>query len=132
MGSTRSEAKLHDLRNRYVRCEDLAEAARLWGASYRISEKQCFHGANCKRGATCQVGKRVQEMHVLGGVVLPLWDVVQKGLLAQKRQSERRLRLVRVTADPPEGEGGEARRVVGIHLPLGAVEEVLAKIKAPE
>lgn len=48
---------------------------------------QCMHGPNCKLGSFCTVGRRVQEVNVLGGLILPVWGTVEKALSKQVRYS---------------------------------------------
>ena len=42
-----------------------------------------MHGPKCKVGAACTVGRRVQEMYILGGLILPVWGTVEKALSKQ-------------------------------------------------
>lgn len=44
---------------------------------------QCMHGPNCKLGNFCTVGRRIQEVNVLGGLILPVWGAVEKALSKQ-------------------------------------------------
>jgi len=44
---------------------------------------QCMHGPNCKIGNFCTVGRRLQEVNVLGGLILPVWGAVEKALSKQ-------------------------------------------------
>lgn len=44
---------------------------------------QCMHGPNCKLGSFCTVGKRIQEVNVLGGLILPIWGTIEKALSKQ-------------------------------------------------
>lgn len=44
---------------------------------------QCMHGPNCKVGNYCTVGKRLQEVNVLGGLILPVWGTIEKALSKQ-------------------------------------------------
>lgn len=44
---------------------------------------QCMHGPNCKLGSFCTVGRRVQEVNVLGGLILPVWGTIEKALSKQ-------------------------------------------------
>jgi hypothetical protein len=42
-----------------------------------------MHGPNCKLGKFCSVGSRLQEVNVLGGVILPVWGKIQMALSKQ-------------------------------------------------
>lgn len=44
---------------------------------------QCMHGPNCKIDNFCTVGRRLQEVNVLGGLILPVWGAVEKALSKQ-------------------------------------------------
>lgn len=39
-----------------------------------------MHGPKCKVGSFCTVGKRLQEVNILGGLILPLWRIIEKAL----------------------------------------------------
>ena len=42
-----------------------------------------MHGPNCKIGNFCTVGRRLQEVNVLGGLILPVWGAIEKALSKQ-------------------------------------------------
>lgn len=42
-----------------------------------------MHGPNCKLGNFCTVGRRLQEVNVLGGLILPIWGTIEKALSKQ-------------------------------------------------
>lgn len=42
-----------------------------------------MHGPNCKLGNFCTVGRRLQEVNVLGGLILPVWGTIEKALSKQ-------------------------------------------------
>ena len=44
---------------------------------------QCMHGPKCKLGSNCTIGRRLQEINVLGGLILPVWGAVAKALAKQ-------------------------------------------------
>ena len=44
---------------------------------------QCMHGPKCKLGNYCTVGRRQQEVNVLGGLILPVWGTIDKALAKQ-------------------------------------------------
>ena len=70
-------------------------------------------------GSSCTIGRRVQQVHILGGLILPVWGTVEKALSKQVRKSHKRLRVVRVETTT------EGRRIVGLHIPNTAVDAVL-------
>ncbi|CAL1409342.1 unnamed protein product [Linum trigynum] len=119
VGESVREMSLSELRNKYRKLSSLEKARSGWEDEYEVSSRQCMHGPNCKVGIYCTVGKRVQEVYVLGGIILPVWGTIEKALSRQARQSHKRLRVVRLetTAD--------SQRIVGILVPSGAVESVL-------
>ncbi|OAY66062.1 hypothetical protein ACMD2_25955 [Ananas comosus] len=78
-----------------------------------------MHGPKCKVGSYCTVGRRLQEVNVLGGLILPVWKIIEKALSKQARQIHKRIRVVRLeTTD-------DNQRIVGLLIPNGAVESVL-------
>lgn len=42
-----------------------------------------MHGPKCKLGNFCTVGRRLQEVNVLGGLILPVWGTIEKALSKQ-------------------------------------------------
>ena len=44
---------------------------------------QCMHGPKCKLGNFCTVGRRIQEVNVLGGLILPVWGTIENALSKQ-------------------------------------------------
>jgi len=50
---------------------------------YFLPYWQCMHGPKCKIGNFCTVGRRLQEVNVLGGLILPVWGAVEKALSKQ-------------------------------------------------
>jgi hypothetical protein len=44
---------------------------------------QCMHGPSCRLGNFCTVGRRRQEVNVLGGLILPVWGTIEKALSKQ-------------------------------------------------
>ncbi|XP_024532194.1 protein FORGETTER 1 [Selaginella moellendorffii] len=91
-----------------------------WIQDYTLSAQQCTHGPQCKLGAACTVGKRVQEVHILGGLILPVWGSVENSLAKQDRAAHRRLRVARL-----ETTSSDRTRVVGLHIPTIAINAVL-------
>ena len=42
-----------------------------------------MHGPKCKLGEYCTVGRRIQEVNVVGGLILPIWGTIEKALSKQ-------------------------------------------------
>jgi len=42
-----------------------------------------MHGSKCKIGNYCTVGRRLQEVNILGGLILPVWGTIEKALAKQ-------------------------------------------------
>lgn len=42
-----------------------------------------MHGSKCKIGSYCTVGRRLQEVNILGGLILPVWGTIEKALAKQ-------------------------------------------------
>ncbi|XP_030965432.1 protein FORGETTER 1 isoform X3 [Quercus lobata] len=122
VGESIREMTLSELKNKYRKLSSLEKARSGWEDEYEVSSKQCMHGPNCKLGDYCQTGRRIQEVNVLGGIILPVWGTIEKALSKQARQSHKRLRVVRIetTADN--------RRIVGLLVPNAAVESVLQEL----
>ncbi|GFZ05824.1 RING/FYVE/PHD zinc finger superfamily protein [Actinidia rufa] len=87
--------------------------------SSQLPHMQCMHGPNCKLGNFCTVGRRLQEVNVLGGLIFPVWGTIEKALAKQARQSHKRLRVVRIVTTT------DNQRIVGLLIPNAAVESVL-------
>lgn len=119
VGESLREMSLAEVKNKYRKLSSLEKARSGWEDEYEVSSKQCMHGPKCKLGDFCTVGRRIQEVNVLGGLILPVWGTIEKALSKQARQSHKRLRVVRIetTADN--------RRIVGLLVPNAAVESVL-------
>ncbi|XP_044468508.1 protein FORGETTER 1 [Mangifera indica] len=119
VGESLREMTLSELKNKYRKLTSLEKARSGWEDEYEVSSKQCMHGPNCKLGNYCTVGRRIQEVNVLGGLILPVWGAIEKALSKQARQSHRRLRVVRVETTT------DKKRIVGLFVPNAAVETVL-------
>lgn len=42
-----------------------------------------MHGPKCKLGNFCTVGRRIQDVNVLGGLIFPVWGTIEKALSKQ-------------------------------------------------
>nr|GME16760.1 protein FORGETTER 1 [Ipomoea batatas] len=119
LGESLREMPLSELQEKYRKVSKLEKAHSGWNDEYEVSSKQCMHGPNCKLGNFCTVGRRLQEVNVLGGLVLPVWGTIEKALSKQARQSHRRIRVVRIETTT------DNQRIVGLLIPNAAVESVL-------
>nr|CAD1823189.1 unnamed protein product [Ananas comosus var. bracteatus] len=119
IGEAVREMPLAELKNKYRKVSSIEKASKGWQDEYEVSSKQCMHGPKCKVGSYCTVGRRLQEVNVLGGLILPVWKIIEKALSKQARQIHKRIRVVRLeTTD-------DNQRIVGLLIPNGAVESVL-------
>ncbi|PSR92586.1 Protein strawberry notch like [Actinidia chinensis var. chinensis] len=119
VGEALREMPLSELKSKYRKISALEKARSGWEDEYEVSSKQCMHGPNCKLGNFCTVGRRLQEVNVLGGLILPVWGTIEKALAKQARQSHKRLRVVRIVTTT------DNQRIVGLLIPNAAVESVL-------
>ncbi|EEF43544.1 protein FORGETTER 1 [Ricinus communis] len=119
VGESVREMPLAELKSKYRKISSLDKARSGWEDEYEVSSKQCMHGPNCKLSNFCTVGRRLQEVNVLGGLILPVWGTIEKALSKQARQSHKRLRVVRLETTT------DSHRIVGLLVPNAAVETVL-------
>lgn len=119
LGESIREMPLAELKEKYRKHSALEKARSGWEEEYDVSSKQCMHGPNCRLGSFCTTGRRLQEVNVLGGLILPVWGTVEKALSKQARQSHKRIRVVRIETT------SDNQRIVGLLIPNAAVETVL-------
>ncbi|KAM7250787.1 hypothetical protein ACFE04_022670 [Oxalis oulophora] len=119
VGESIREMYLQELKNKYRKISSMEKACSGWEDEYDVSSKQCMHGPKCKLGNYCTVGRRLQEVNVLGGLILPVWGTIEKALEKQYRHSHKRLRVVRMVTT------NDNQRIVGLFIPNAAVETVL-------
>eukprot|EP00850_Spirogloea_muscicola_P007218 SM000036S13262 [mRNA] locus=s36:226900:240784:+ [translate_table: standard] len=128
-GESAREMPSSELEQKYVKMTDKEAAQRAWEQDYEASAEQasrtlkCMHGPNCKAGSGCVIGKRVQELHILGGLVFPIWGTLEQALNKQERLAHRKVRVVRLETTK------EGKKIVGIHVPNPAIEAVLAGLE---
>ncbi|KAI8568822.1 hypothetical protein RHMOL_Rhmol02G0230100 [Rhododendron molle] len=119
-GDTLSREMLSsELKEKYIKVSYLERARSGWEAEYEVSSKQCMHGPNCKLGNFCTVGRRLQEVNVLGGLILQIWGSIEKVISKQAHQSHKRLRVVRIETTTNN------QQIVGLLIPNAAVASVL-------
>lgn len=119
-GEALREMPENELLNKYSKLTSMEIAREKWQEEYNVTEEQCMHGPKCKVGPTCTVGRRVQEMYILGGLILPVWGTVEKALSKQVRVSHRRLRVVWLETS------SDSQRIVGLHIPNPAINAVIS------
>ncbi|CAK9271564.1 unnamed protein product [Sphagnum jensenii] len=119
-GEAPRDMLLTELRSKYSKVLSPEQSKLGWLEDYNISADQCMHGPKCKVGTVCTVGRRVQQMNILGGLILPVWGTVEKALSKQARASHKRLRVVRLETT------SDGRRIVGLHIPNPALNAVLS------
>ena len=83
---------------RYVKLAP-AEAEALWQHQYQAAAQKSEKGLGGKGGW------RVRELVLIGGLVLPIWGLVEQALVKQQRPIDRRMHVLRLqtTGDPPAG-----------------------------
>ncbi|XP_057454431.1 protein FORGETTER 1-like [Lotus japonicus] len=119
LGESPREMHLTELKRKYTKVSTLEEAQTGWQVEYQASSKQCMHGPNCKLRNFCTIGSRLQEVNVLGGLILPVWKTIEMVLSNQAVQRHKRLRVVRVETTP------DNPHIVGLLVPNSAVKTVL-------
>ena len=74
------------------RYEKLSEsdAEDLWGTAYTAA------GDTFDLGASFRPGQRFREVLLIGGLVLPVWNVVRTALSRMEKAAERRMQVLRI------------------------------------
>ncbi|KAB1212844.1 hypothetical protein CJ030_MR5G010144 [Morella rubra] len=83
VGESLREMSLAELKSKYRKISSLDKAHSGWEDEYEVSSKQCMHGPKCKLGNFCTVGRRIQDVNVLGGLIFPVWGTIEKALSKQ-------------------------------------------------
>ncbi|CAL5014965.1 unnamed protein product [Urochloa decumbens] len=126
-----------ELKSKYRKVSSIDKVSKGWQEEYDASSKQsfsscttsacksleCMHGSKCKIGSYCTVGRRLQEVNLLGGLILPVWGTIEKALAKQVRQVHKRIRVVRLVTT------NDNQRIVGLLIPNSAVESVLTGLQ---
>ncbi|XP_052151662.1 protein FORGETTER 1-like [Oryza glaberrima] len=123
IGEALREMPLTELKSKYRKVSSIEKVNKGWQDEYDASSKQCMHGSKCKVGSYCTVGRRLQEVNILGGLILPVWGTIEKALAKQVRQSHKRVRVVRLETTT------DNQRIVGLLIPNSAVESVLTGLQ---
>ncbi|KAK1397105.1 hypothetical protein POM88_006968 [Heracleum sosnowskyi] len=83
VGEAVREMPLLELEEKYKKLSSLEKARTCWEYEYLVLSKQCMHGSNCKHGDHCTTGRRLQEVNILSGLILPVWGTIEKTLAEQ-------------------------------------------------
>ncbi|KAL0353361.1 UNVERIFIED_CONTAM: protein FORGETTER 1 [Sesamum angustifolium] len=130
LGESIREMPLAELKDKYRKLSALEKAHSGWEDEYEVSSKQrllpgclvqycgSFLWVYLGKGFLGK-GRRLQEVNVLGGLILPVWGTIEKALSKQARQSHKRIRVVRIETTL------DNQRIVGLLIPNAAVESVL-------
>lgn len=123
IGEALREMPSSELKSKYRKVSSIDKVSKGWQEEYDASSKQCMHGSKCKIGSYCTVGRRLQELNILGGLILPVWGTIEKALAKQERLIHKRIRVVRLVTT------NDSQRIVGLLIPNSAVESVLTGLQ---
>ncbi|KAL0683810.1 hypothetical protein Bca4012_050658 [Brassica carinata] len=76
---------------------------------------ECMHGSVSWKS----IARIIQEVNVVGGLIIPIWGTIEKALSKQARQSHKRIGVTRIETTT------DNQRIVGLSIPNAAVETVL-------
>lgn len=98
-GSCAEEWLLQGLLLCCCRYEKLSEsdAEDMWGTAYTAA------GDTFDLGASFRPGQRFREVLLIGGLVLPVWNVVRTALSRMEKASERRMQVLRIQTTGEQG-----------------------------
>ncbi|KAK1397103.1 hypothetical protein POM88_006966 [Heracleum sosnowskyi] len=74
---------IEELEEKYNKLSSFEKARTCWEYEYLVLSKQCMHGSKCKHGDHCTTGRRLQEVNILSGLILPVWGTIEKTLAEQ-------------------------------------------------
>ena len=77
------------MHGRYVKV-DPSEAELQWQHQYAATKDKPEKGVGAKGGW------RVRELVLIGGLVLPIWGMVERALVKQHRPADRRMHVIRL------------------------------------
>ena len=100
----------YELEEKYMKLK-AKKAPRLWDAAFKRAERECMHGPGCKRGVSCTVGRRLQQIHIITGSVIDVWS----------RIGSKAVKVVRC-------ETTDGQRIVGLQLPAEQVKQILESL----
>ena len=67
-----------------------------WEREFSDRLVHCLHGPQCRHGAQCLVGKRMVDIHVLSGSVVPVWGKIESAIRKITNSQGKNLKIVRV------------------------------------
>lgn len=79
---------INHVKRRYVKL-DVAEAEPLWQQQFNAAGERQDNGFGGS-------GWRVREIVLVGGLVLPIWGMVERALVRQQRPADRRMTVLRL------------------------------------
>eukprot|EP00940_MAST-03C_sp_MAST-3C-sp2_P000905 g905.t1 len=112
------------LKKRWVRVPSDDEARSLWQKDWERAGKHCIHGAKCKvlaKTGSCDVGKRVQCVHLLTGIITPIMQVSEN--LTQT------LRIVQADIAVDDTCDGAKQRVIGVRIPPKYATSLVSRLR---
>ena len=74
---------------RYVKLA-AADAEAQWQRQYEAAAEKS------EKGSSAKAGWRVRELVLIGGLVLPIWGMVEQALVKQHRPTDRRMHVLRL------------------------------------
>lgn len=90
--------------DRYISLDNDETAEELWNDVYTSAGRRKF---------------RIKQLNILGGVILPIWGVIDGALTEQAREHDKLLHVVRLQMT------NSTQRLVGVHVPEDAMKMVL-------
>ena len=71
-----------------------------WEREFSDRLVHCLHGPQCRHGAQCLVGKRMVDIHVLSGSVVPVWGTIESaiGKIAHGATEKARARNLKIVS----------------------------------
>ena len=76
------------IRQTHVRFYSRPLAHQSWVQRFSESHSECKHGRSCRRPDSCTLGRRLTQFCVITGTLLPIWQQLQKALMARWMESE--------------------------------------------
>ncbi|KAH8325043.1 hypothetical protein KR074_003793, partial [Drosophila pseudoananassae] len=112
---------LGSINNRYVRVSP--EVARtFWLEQYDTCLNHCSHyfwNRYCPNPLTCEVGLRIRTYHVLSGLMLPIWDRIERIV----ERSGHKIQIIRVKTDVK-------KKIVGTVVPHSVYDALVADLSS--
>eukprot|EP00939_MAST-03C_sp_MAST-3C-sp1_P001309 g1309.t1 len=125
---------------KWIKITSEEEMRKAWQGEWERTGRVCIHGSKCKRGPSCDAGKRVQCVHLLCGVITPIVSITES-LLGHAKC----LRVVQADIDSSEtnetksSESGNdtdasnspsTLRVIGVRVPSKHALAIVERLKS--